>query len=87
MKGWVRFWYNLLFSTLLQTIFTIKLYYTPFLHFSADVNSVMPFPLTPHVPMPTRPLTLSGDANILFFMIPFFEDWKMITKTVGDKIN
>jgi hypothetical protein len=36
----------------------------------------MGFPLIPHVPIPTRPFTLSGDANILFFVIPFFAVWK-----------
>lgn len=46
--------------------------YTPFLHFSADVNSVIGLPPMPHVPIPTRPEVDSGDAKILFFKHPPF---------------
>lgn len=55
--------------------------HVPFLHFSAAANSVIPFPLTPQVPIPTRPLTLSGDANILFLITPFFVVWKTENNT------
>lgn len=43
-----------------------------FFLFSAVGNSVIPLPPNPQVPIPTRPLTLSGEANMLFFGIPFF---------------
>lgn len=39
----------------------------PFRYFDCgSVDFVIGFPDTPHVPMPTRPFTLSGDAKILF---------------------
>lgn len=50
--------------------------YVPRRHFSPFVYLVISLPLIPQVPIPTRPLTLSGVANILFFDTPFFVDCK-----------
>lgn len=43
-----------------------------FVRFSMYVNFVIGFPLTPHVPTPTRPPVESGDAKMLFFTLPLF---------------
>ncbi|KAE9526884.1 hypothetical protein AGLY_013532 [Aphis glycines] len=53
------------FYKILNTMHRLQSY---FFLFSAVGNSVMPFPPRPQVPIPTRPLTLSGEANILFFV-------------------
>lgn len=45
----------------------------PFRYFSPYEYFVIGFPDTPHVPMPTRPFTLSGDAKMLLtFTAPDF---------------
>lgn len=49
--------------------------HAPLLHFSPLLNLVISRPLTPQVPIPTRPFTFSGVANILFLITPFFEDY------------
>lgn len=64
-------WYDS-FNFFLQNLNTIHWLKSYFFLFSAVGNSVIPFPPKPQVPMPTRPLTLSGEANMLFFGIPFF---------------
>lgn len=47
--------------------------YVPFRYFSPYEYLVISLPDTPHVPIPTRPLTLSGDAKMLFgLMVPAF---------------
>lgn len=46
--------------------------YVPFRHISPWLNSVIGFPDMPQVPIPTLPLTLSGEANILFPLTPDF---------------
>lgn len=51
---------------------TIRLLQSYFFLFSAVGNSVIALPPKPQVPIPTLPLTLSGEANILFFGMPFF---------------
>lgn len=43
----------------------------PFRYFSAYEYSVIGLPDTPHVPMPTRPFTFSGDAKILLILMAF----------------
>ena len=46
--------------------------YKVFLYFEAWLNSVIPWPETPHVPTPTFPSLLSGVLNILFLTNPRF---------------
>jgi hypothetical protein len=52
--------------------------YAPRRHFSPLLNFVISLPLTPQVPIPTRPFTFSGVANILFLITPFFVDCKKV---------
>lgn len=64
--------------SLCQTVIRFALYrqrlvatHTPFRYFSAYEYSVIGLPDTPHVPMPTRPFTFSGDAKILLILTAF----------------
>lgn len=49
--------------------FVCLLFQTPFRYFSPYEYLVISLPDTPHVPMPTRPFTLSGDAKILLILV------------------
>lgn len=63
-----------MFGSLIDVrIFGYYSIYVPFRYFSPYEYLVISLPDTPHVPIPTRPFTLSGDAKILFtLMEPVF---------------
>ena len=57
---------------ILGTLSLSRPIYMPFRYFSPYEYLVISLPLTPHVPIPTRPFTLSGDAKMLSCARPAF---------------
>lgn len=75
MMYWIGLMWKVfvVFDGLLFSKICVCIVYVPFRYFSPYEYFVISLPETPHVPIPTRPFTFSGDAKmLLIFICPDF---------------